>query len=112
MVLEGTISPISVGGLQKRNTNANRIIMSPRFGSLNEWRQTETAVVEGGYTLNEPKRYYIATVRSPERKEASGIADDKTEGRHTRNTLEGTISPRFGSLNEKRQAEAAVVDPK
>ena len=82
MVLEGTISPISVGGLQKRNTNANRIIMSPRFGSLNEWRQTETAVVEGGYTLNEPNRYYIATVRSPERKEASGIGDDKTEGTH------------------------------
>ena len=31
----------------------------------------------GGYTLNEPKRYDIATVRSPERKEASGIGDDR-----------------------------------
>ena len=34
-------------------------------------------MVEGGYTLNEPKRYDIATVRSPERKEASGIGDDR-----------------------------------
>ena len=78
MVLEGTISPISVGGLQKRNTNANRIIMSPRFGSLNEWRWAESAVVKGGHTLNEPKRYGVATVRSPERKEASGIGGDRS----------------------------------
>ena len=30
-----------------------------------------------GYTLNEPKRYDIATVRSPERKKASGIGGDR-----------------------------------
>ena len=29
------------------------------------------------YTLNEPKRYLIATVRSPERTEASGIGDNR-----------------------------------
>ena len=30
-----------------------------------------------GYTLNEPKRYDIATVRSPERKKASGTGGDR-----------------------------------
>ena len=34
-------------------------------------------VKKGGYTLNEPKRYDIATVRSPERKKASGIGGDR-----------------------------------
>ena len=68
-------------------------------------------VVEGGYALNEPKRYDIATVRLPERKEASGISGDR-EGRRTPNTPEGTTSPRFGSLNERRRAEAAVIDSK
>ena len=40
----------------------------------------------GGYTLNEPERYDIATVRSPERKKASGIGGDrrKTHTKHTR----------------------------
>ena len=85
--------------------------LKPRFDSLNERRQTESALVEGGYTLNEPQRYYIATVRSPERKKASEIGGD-TEGRHTPNTPEGTIPPRFGSLNERRRAGAAVIDPK
>ena len=67
---------------------------------------------KGGYTLNEPKRYDIATVRSPElKKKASGIGGD-TEGRHTPNTPEGTISPRFGSLNGRKRPEAAVIDPK
>ena len=44
--------------------------MSPRYGSLNKWRQTESTVVEGGYTLNETKIYDITTFWSPERKEA------------------------------------------
>ena len=34
-------------------------------------------MVEGGYTLNEPKIYDIATVRSPEREKASGIGGDR-----------------------------------
>ena len=34
-------------------------------------------MVEGGCTLNESKIYEIATVRSPERKEASRIDDDR-----------------------------------
>ena len=66
-----------------------------------------------GYTLNEPKRYDIVTVRSPERKKASGIGGDRQkEGRRTPNTPEGTISPRFGSLNGRKRPEAAVIDPK
>ena len=52
--------------------------MTTRFGSLDEWRRTESAVIEGGCTLNEPKWYNIATVRSPERKEASGIGGDRS----------------------------------
>ena len=67
---------------------------------------------KGGYTLNEPKRYDIATVRSPERKKASGIGGDRQkEGRHTPNTPEGTVSPRFGSLKGGKRPEAAVIDP-
>ena len=57
--------------------------MSSRFVNLNDRRRMESAVVEGGYTLNEPKRYYIATVRSTERKEASGIGGDKRRKTHT-----------------------------
>ena len=39
-----------------------------------------------GYTMNEPKRYDIATVRSPERKKASGIGGDRQkEGAHQAN---------------------------
>ena len=34
-------------------------------------------MVEGGYTLNEPIIYDIATVRSPEREKASGIGGDR-----------------------------------
>ena len=56
----------------KRNENHNiTTIRQP------EWRRTESAVVEGVYTLNEPKRYDIATVRSPERKKARGIGGDR-----------------------------------
>ena len=49
---------------------------------------------KGGYTLNEPKRYDIATVRSPERKKrrAESAVIQKED---TPNTPEGTISPRF-----------------
>ena len=55
--------------------------------------------------MNEPKRYNIATVRSPERKKASGIGGDRQkEGRHAPNTPDGTISPRFGSLNGSEAA--------
>ena len=40
----------------------------------------------GGYTLNEPERYDIATVRSPDRKKASEIGGDRqTEGTHQAN---------------------------
>ena len=43
---------------------------------------------KGGYTLNEPKRYDIATVRSPERKkrraESAVIDRRKTHTKHTR----------------------------
>ena len=68
---------------------------------------------KGGYTLNEPKRYNIVTVLTPERKKESGIGGDRQkEGRHTPNTPEGAISPRFGSLNERKRPEAAVIDPK
>ena len=59
--------------------------MSPRFDSLNKWRWTESAVVETGYTLSELNGYDIATLRSPERKEASGIGGDRPE--------EGTHQP-------------------
>ena len=39
-----------------------------------------------GYTLNEPKRYDIATVRSPERKKARGIGGDRQKkGTHQAN---------------------------
>ena len=66
---------------------------------------------KGGYTLNEPKRYDIATVRSPERKKrrAESAVIQKED---TPNTPEGTISPRFGSLNGRKRPEAAVIDPK
>ena len=68
---------------------------------------------KGGYTLKEPKKYDIATVRPPERKKASGIGGDRQkEGRHTPNTAEGTISQRFGSLNGRKRPEAAVIEPK
>ena len=43
---------------------------------------------KGGYTLNEPKRYDIATVRSPERKkrraESAVVDRRKTHTKHTR----------------------------
>ena len=48
-------------------------------------RQAERMKADGigggrrGYTLNETKRYDIATVWSPERKEASGIGGDRQE---------------------------------
>ena len=65
---------------------------------------------KGGYTLNEPKRYDIATVRSPERKKrrAESAVIQKED---TPNTPEGTISPRFGSLNGRKQPESGVIDP-
>ena len=71
---EGAISPYDqfLGGCQYC-TNATRITIQPRFDRANEWRQTKSAVVEGGCTLNEPKTYDIAMFGSPERKKASGI---------------------------------------
>ena len=64
-----------------------------------------------GDTPNEPKRYDIVTVRSREPKKASGIGGDRQkERRHTPNTPEGTISPRFGRLNGRKRPEAAVID--
>ena len=44
------------------------------------------------------------------RRRAESVVIEK--GGHTPNTPEGTISPQFGSLNERRRAEAAVIDPK
>ena len=75
-------------------------------GGRRNWRRQK-----GGYTLNGPKRHEITTVRSPERKKASGIGGDR-QGRNTPNTPEGTISPRFGSLNGRKRPEAAVIDTK
>ena len=68
---------------------------------------------KGEYRLNEPKRCDIVTVRSPERKKASGIGGDRQkEGRHTPNTPKGTIPLRFGGLNGRKRPKAAVTDPK
>ena len=66
----------------------------------------------GGYTLNEPERYDIATVRSHERKKASGIGGDREKKDTPPNTPARTISPRFGILNERRRPEAEMIDPK
>ena len=38
------------------------------------------------------------------------VIDRKKE--NTPNTREGTISPRFGSLNGRKRPETAVIDPK
>ena len=82
MMLEGTLSPISVGGLQRKDTNPTRITMSPRLGNLNEWRRTESAVVEGRYALSEPKRYHCKSPRFGrlnKRRRAETVAIEKDD---------------------------------
>ena len=57
---------------------------------------------KGGYTLNEPKRYDIAMVRSPERKKASGIGGD-IQKKHTKHTRRHYIT----TVRQPERNEAA-----
>ena len=59
---------------------------------------------KGGYTLNEPKRHDIATVRSPERKKkASGIGGDRQKETHTKHTRRHNIT----TVRQPERKEAA-----
>ena len=59
---------------------------------------------KGGYTLNGPKRHEITTVRSPERKKASGIGGDIGK-KHTKHTQRHYIT----TVRQPERKEAAGI---